>query len=190
MTGLIILAAGQSGRLGQPKQNLVLQGKTLLQRAVETALASVCDRVIVILGANGEVIRPTIDPYPVKIIHNAEWREGIASSIRLGIKDLRESAITSAILMLCDQPFVSTSILNELAERGADANIVACAYSDTVGTPVHFSSVHFEELLQLTGDEGAKKLLLKHQETVTSIPFPLGGVDIDTVEDYWKLSTR
>jgi molybdenum cofactor cytidylyltransferase len=188
MTGLIILAAGQSARLGQPKQNLVFQGKTLLQRAIEAALASVCEPVIVVLGANEEVIRPTIDSYSIQIIHNAEWREGIASSIRLGIKTLQESAVTSAILMLCDQPFVSSLLLNELIKQGANKDIVACAYNNTVGTPVLFSSAYFEELLRLTGDEGAKKLLWKHQEIVISILFPSGGVDIDTVEDYGKLS--
>ena len=188
MTGLIILAAGRSGRLGQPKQNLVLQGKTLLQRAVETALASVCDRVLVVLGANKEFIRPTIDPYPIQIIHNTEWNEGIASSIRVGIKNLQESAVTSSILMLCDQPFVSTTLLNELIKKRLEADIVACTYHDTLGTPVLFSSAHFEELMLLTGDEGAKKLILKHQEAIISIPFPLGGVDIDTVEDFGKLS--
>ena len=188
MTGLIILAAGQSGRLGQPKQNLVLQGKTLLQRAVETALASVCKPVVVILGANEEIIRPTIDPYRVKIIHNAEWREGMASSIRLGIGTLQKSAITSAILMLCDQPFVSANLLNELAKHRLDADIIACAYDDTLGTPVLFSSACFDELQLLTGDGGAKKLLLKHPETVISVAFPLGGIDIDTSEDYGRLS--
>lgn len=188
MTGLIILAAGQSGRLGQPKQNLVFQGKTLLQRAIETALASACRPVIAVLGANEKVIQPTIDQYPIKISHNTAWREGIASSITLGSKEMqKEPAVTAAILMLCDQPFVNPALLNELAKRGPETGIVACAYKDTVGIPALFSSIYFEELARLKGDEGAKKLLFKHQQMVISIPFPLGGVDIDTIEDYEKL---
>lgn len=189
MTALIILAAGESARLGRPKQNLVFEGKTLLQRAAETALSTACGPVIVVLGANAEAIRQTISQYPVEIIYNADWPEGIASSIRLGIKELQQKpGVTSVILMLCDQPLVSATLLNELVEKRADAGIVACTYENTIGTPVLFSSAYFEELQLLTGNEGAKKILLKHPATVISIPFPLGGVDIDTIEDYGRLS--
>ena len=190
MTGILILAAGESARLGQPKQNLIFKDRTLLQRAVETAFASICQPIIVMLGANEALIRPTINQYPVKIFSNADWGEGIASSIRLGVKELKLMAgITSVILMLCDQPFITTSLLNELAERGADANIVACAYNGTRGVPVLFSSAYFDEILQLTGDEGAKKLLLKYSDEVTTIPFQLGDIDIDTMEDFERSIT-
>jgi molybdenum cofactor cytidylyltransferase len=191
MTGLIILAAGESARLGQPKQNLIFQEKTLLQRAVESALASVCEQVLVILGAHDEVIKPTIRQYPVKIIHNTHWEEGMASSIRLGINELqKEPNIISVILILCDQPFVDTTLLDELAKSSSKAEIVACYYNNSLGVPVLFSSKYFEELLQLEGHDGAKKLLIKYADEVLSIPFPMGGVDIDTIEDYEKLKKR
>jgi molybdenum cofactor cytidylyltransferase len=190
MTGLVILAAGASTRLGKPKQNLIYQNNTLLQRAIETCLASVCRPIIVILGANAEVIRPTIETLPVHIFYNKEWREGIASSIKLGIAELQkfEPAITSAILMLCDQPFISTSLLNELLHAKEKKGIIASAYNDTIGAPVLFDAKYFDELSLLTGAEGAKKLLAKYPGNVHAIAFPLGGVDIDTVEDYIELS--
>jgi molybdenum cofactor cytidylyltransferase len=192
MTGVIILAAGSSSRLGVPKQNLIYQGQTLLQRAIETTLVSVCQPVIVVLGANENVIKPTIEEMPVNIISNADWQEGIASSIRLGIKEIQktEPNITSVILMLCDQPFIDFSILNVLvkAQTNNRINIAACAYNDTIGAPVLFDTIYFKDLLMLKGQEGAKKLLLKYTDKVVSIPFPLGSIDIDTVEDYEKIS--
>jgi len=193
MTGIIILAAGSSSRLGTPKQNLGYQGQTLLQRAIETALASVCRPILVVLGANETVIKPTIELTPGNIIYNSDWHEGMASSIRLGVREIQkiEPNITAVILMLCDQPFVTTAILNTLVQtkttNGSD--IVACAYNNTIGAPVLFNAVYFNDLLLLKGQEGAKKLLVKYGEMVTSVPFPLGDVDIDTVEDYEKIST-
>ncbi|HWZ13836.1 MAG TPA: nucleotidyltransferase family protein [Mucilaginibacter sp.] len=189
MTGLVILAAGASTRLGKPKQNLVYQNNTLLQRAIETALASVCRPVIVILGADAEMIRPTLGKLSVHIFYNKDWREGMASSIRLGIAELQkfEPAITSVILMLCDQPFINASLINELFHAKEKKGIIACAYNDTVGTPVLFDTKYFDELSLLTGAEGAKKLLTKYPGNVYPISFPLGGVDIDTEEDFEKL---
>jgi len=188
MTGVIILAAGESARLGQPKQNLVFGDKTLLQKSVETALASVCEPIIVVLGANAQVIRPAISHYPVNIVHNANWAEGMASSIRLGVAEAKKNPqVTSVILMLCDQPFVSTGLLNELATAGAENDIVACVYNNTAGVPALFTARYLEQLQLLTGDEGAKHLLLKYGEEVLYIPFPMGGVDIDMMDDYEKL---
>ena len=89
MTGIIILAAGSSSRLGTPKQNLGYQGQTLLQRAIETALASVCRPILVVLGANETVIKPTIELMPGNIIYNSDWHEGMASSIRLGVTEIK-----------------------------------------------------------------------------------------------------
>jgi molybdenum cofactor cytidylyltransferase len=193
MTGVIILAAGSSSRLGTPKQNLIYLGQTLLQRAIETALVSICQPVIVVLGANENVIRPTIERMPVNIISNADWQEGMASSIRLGIKELQniEPNITSVILMLCDQPFIDFSILNVLVKTQTinGGGIAACTYNDTIGAPVLFDTIYFKDLLMLKGQEGAKKLLLKYSDKVVSIPFPLGSIDIDTVEDYEKIKS-
>ncbi len=190
MTGIIILAAGSSSRLGQPKQNLVYKGKTLLQRAVETALASICETVVVVLGANTEVIKPTIANYGVEIVENSDWSEGMASSIRTGVKKVLQISpdVQSIILMLCDQPHVDTYLINLLVAAKAHLGICASSYHDTIGPPVLFDSIYFEDLLALEGTEGAKKVMYKYQEKVKEIPFAQGRIDIDTITDYERLA--
>jgi molybdenum cofactor cytidylyltransferase len=192
MTGLIILAAGSSSRLGSPKQNLLYQGQTLLQRAIQTALTSVChEKVVVVLGANEGIIRPSISDQLVYITYNPDWQEGMASSIRLGITELLriEPNIKAAILMLCDQPFVDPLLIYQLTEKKADSfsGIIACTYRDTLGVPVLFDASYFPRLLMLQGKEGAKTLIRDFPNDVASIAFPLGAIDIDTIEDYERL---
>ncbi|ASU35011.1 nucleotidyltransferase family protein [Mucilaginibacter xinganensis] len=189
MTGIIILAAGSSSRLGQPKQNLVYQGETLLQRSVRSALATGCHPVVVMLGANADVIKPTIEKFPVYIIYNENWKDGMSSSIHLGINELQKknAQISGVILMLCDQPFVDARLLNQLVQEKSQKSITACAYNSGIGPPVFFDAYYFPELLLLKGNEGAKNLILKHGDHVTTIPFPSGGIDVDTVEDFENL---
>ena len=190
MRGLIILAAGSSSRLGKPKQNLIFQGNTLLQRGIKAALNADCDEVIVILGANSDIIKPTLSDKNIRIIDNADWQEGMASSIRHGLNYLLRinPQLQSVILMLCDQPFVDTAIINQLIKAASgDKSIVACAYNGTVGPPALFTKIHFDELLTLQGNEGAKKLLIKYADEVVNVPFPLGTIDIDTIGDFERL---
>jgi molybdenum cofactor cytidylyltransferase len=192
MTGLIILAAGSSSRLGTPKQNLIYRGQTLLQRAIQTALASACcEKIVVVLGANAGVIRPVISDQLVHIAYNPDWQEGMASSIRLGIAELQklESNTTAAILMLCDQPFVDPLLIYQLTEKKAESDngIIACTYRDTLGAPALFDASYFPQLLTLKGQEGAKKLFKAFPADVLPLAFPLGAIDIDTIEDYERL---
>jgi len=195
MTGLIILAAGASNRLGTPKQNLIYQGQTLLQRAIHTALTSACcEKIVVVLGANEGVIRPNISDHQVHITYNPNWQEGIASSIRLGITELQkiEPNATAAILMVCDQPFVDPLLIYQLTEKRAENNngIIACTYKDTLGVPALFDASYFPRLLMLHGKEGAKKLIKAFSHDVLPVAFPLGAIDIDTMDDYEGLGER
>jgi molybdenum cofactor cytidylyltransferase len=193
MTGIIILAAGSSSRLGTPKQNLTYQGQTLLQRAIQTATASACsEKIVVVLGANEGMIRPNISDQVVHITYNSHWQEGMASSIRLGITELLklEPNVTGAILMLCDQPFVDPLLIYQLTEKKAENNngIIACAYRNTLGVPVLFDASYFPRLLMLQGKEGAKVLIKEFYYDVSPVAFPLGAIDIDTIDDYEELS--
>ncbi|MGZ3820587.1 MAG: nucleotidyltransferase family protein [Mucilaginibacter sp.] len=132
MTGTIILAAGESRRMGQPKQNLVFQHKTLLERAVEAALASGCKPVIVVLGANAGLIDLTTNQ-DVKLVHNPDWSEGMASSMRTGINELRKyNDVEGVLIMLCDQPFVDAKLINAMQTRQQQTGkaIVACSYGN------------------------------------------------------------
>src|SRR5258708_26723116 len=176
MTGIIILAAGSSSRLGRPKQNLVYKGKTLLERAIEAAMASVCKPVIVVLGANSDVIKQFIEDFDIALVQNAYWPEGMSSSIRAGVSELKKNApnADSAILMLCDQPFVNADLIDQLVQKKSSKPIVASAYNNTIGPPVMFDAAYFDELLLLKGQEGAKKLMMKHANDVVTLPFPKG----------------
>jgi molybdenum cofactor cytidylyltransferase len=189
--GLILLAAGPSSRLGQPKQNLRYEGETLLQRAVYTAMASVCKPLVVVLGANADTLQANLHNLPVQIVRNSQWPEGMASSIREGIAAMNEHTpnLDGAIMMVCDQPFVTTVLLDEMVrqKRLHGHTIIACAYQDTLGTPALFDKKFFPELMALEGQEGAKKLLFQHAEVVIPLDFPLGNFDIDTPQDYEAL---
>jgi molybdenum cofactor cytidylyltransferase len=192
MTGIIILAAGSSSRLGTAKQNLTYQGLTLLQRAVKTALAVQEGPVLVIVGANSEAITPTIEHQLIHVFENDEWAEGMASSIRRGVSSLQyiEPKANAALLLLCDQPFMDTNLLIEMISKKSPKGIVACAYNNTIGAPVLFDEFYFPELLLLNGQEGAKKLLSKFSAAITAIPFPSGASDVDTIADYEALTKR
>jgi molybdenum cofactor cytidylyltransferase len=191
MTGLIILAAGASTRLGRPKQNVVFKGKTLLRHAVDAGIESTCEPVIVVLGASSNLIGPPLTGLPVHLVENENWPDGMASSIHTGMHVLKRLSpeADNVIIMLCDQPFADAALLDQLVEQKAniDKNIVACAYNGTVGPPALFDSIYFDALLLLKGHEGAKKLLLKHADDVLAIPFPLGAIDVDTVADMKRL---
>lgn len=192
MTGIIILAAGSSSRLGQPKQKLLYKGKSLLQHAVEEGLASLSSLMVVVLGSDAVNNRREIKEHPdIHIVINQNWEEGMSSSIKTGITELinLEPSISQAIIMLCDQPFVDAELLNKLiAEKQLSGKaIAACTYDNTLGTPVLFDRIFFPQLLMLEGQQGAKKIIIDNEEQLVPVPFPYGNIDIDTIDDYEKL---
>ena len=190
MTGLIILAAGESSRLGFPKQTLLYKGKTLLELAIEAGLKSKCSPINVILGANGKVIEDGIKQFKINIIHNTHWSEGMSSSIRIGIENLQEANdINSVVIILCDQPFVTGAVINSLLYKQQETGkkIVASKYNEVLGVPALFNRSLFKKLLLLQGQEGAKKILNNHPDDVATIPFQKGSFDIDTLADYEDL---
>lgn len=192
--GVILLAAGNSTRLGRPKQMLLYGGLTLLQHSIQVAMESDAYPTIVVLGANGDALKKEIDGMEVHAVENREWQEGMASSIRCGIDAFTQfnRNAEGMILMVCDQPFVTASLLNELitAHRKTGKPIVACGYDNTFGPPVFFHQSLFEELLQLKGDVGARGIVRQHSDDVEVIPFPEGAYDIDTEADYERIKSN
>jgi molybdenum cofactor cytidylyltransferase len=191
MTGIIILAAGESSRMGRPKQQLPYQQQTLLQRAVHTAVSIADARVWVVLGAHYDAIKEDIATLPVQVIHNTDWQSGMGSSVSAGMQALlaEYAEASNVLIMLCDQPYVDTTLINTLlnAQNQVSNRIAACTYQGTLGVPAVFGRSYFNELLGVRGQDGAKKLLLKHESNVIKIPFENGRVDIDTAEDYQRL---
>lgn len=191
--GIVVLAAGMSSRLGSPKQLLSHGGKTLLKHAVDEATNSNAEFVVVVLGANSELFLNEIDVDKASVVENTEWQNGMASSLLRGLKAVLQRPISpdGAIFMVCDQPFVSSDILNNLIStyRETGKPIVASNYGEVIGTPAFFHQSLFKELMQLKGDEGAKKIIQQHKDEVATILFPQGRIDIDRKEDYEKLTT-
>jgi len=190
MTAAIILAAGASSRLGFAKQTLLYRGKTLLELAINAALKSKCSPVMVVLGANTAEIEPGIKNNGITILHNLNWKEGMSSSIRTAIEHIeKDPEIDSAVIMLCDQPFVNRALIDNLIykQQQKGNTIVACAYNNTIGVPALFKRSLFAGLLSLQGQEGAKKIIKAYAEDIITIPFEKGGIDIDTLTDYEDL---
>jgi molybdenum cofactor cytidylyltransferase len=190
-TGIIILAAGSSSRLGHPKQLLAYKKTTLLKNAVNEIAAIANTVIILVTGSNRELIENELDSSQIKISHNPNWESGMSSSISIGLTDLLAiyPDCESCIFTVCDQPYITQSIFeNLIAEyQKTGKGIIAAAYSETLGTPVLFDKKYFNELKALKGQEGAKKIINKFLDDTVSIPFEKGNIDIDTQEDYDKL---
>ena len=186
-----MLAGGVSSRLGSAKQLLSYNGKTLLKHAVDEATNSSADFVVVVLGANAETCINEIDAARASVVENKEWKKGMASSLIAGLKTLLQQQISvdGVIFMVCDQPFVSSLVLNNLINTHKETGkaVVASNYGEAIGPPAFFHESFFSQLMQLKGDEGAKKIIQQHKDEVATILFPEGQVDIDRKEDYEKL---
>ncbi len=190
-TGIIILAAGNSSRLDRPKQLLKYKESTLLKNTISEALKVENSSVIVVTGSNHEVIEKEISVPEITFSFNQYWETGMSSSIVKGVSQLLaiNPHCEQCILSVCDQPFVTSFIFESLIleSNKTKKGIAASAYSETLGTPVLFQKKYFQELLELKGKEGAKKLIKKYIGDVVSVPFEKGNIDIDTEEDYSKL---
>ena len=191
--GVIILAAGASTRMGQPKQLLLHRGQTLLRRAVDTALGSMCHAVVVVIGAHAELLRKEIEELPVSVAENRNWANGMSSSIQTGLRELMmtHSEIDAAVVMLADQPLVTATLINQLVDvrRNTGKGIVASAYGIVLGVPALFSREFFAEITALNANEGARQVIASHPDDVAVVCFPKAAVDVDTPRDYELLQT-
>ena len=185
---VVILAAGRSARLGRPKQSLAFDGQTLLRRTVLAALEAGIGPVYTVLGANCDSFLKDLADLPVETVENPGWEEGIASSIRKGLKEavVRVPATDGALFLLCDQPAVGPELLRNLTRLQSEttAPLAACAYEDTYGTPALFHRSLFGKLSALKGDTGARRLIAEHMDQAAFLDFPEGINDIDTEADY------
>ena len=183
-TGAIILAAGSSSRLGEPKQLLRHRGQTLVERAAQAAVDAGCAPVCIVL-ANARIDSAVVD---VKVrTLNAEWPRGIGTSIRRGLEAClaADPALEAVAILVCDQPAVSGPIVAALREKLAESarGMAAAAYSGTVGVPAIFSRKYFPKLRALPDDCGAKLLLQSYADDIAAVPFPDGALDIATPAD-------
>jgi molybdenum cofactor cytidylyltransferase len=189
----IILAAGASRRLGQPKQLVRYNSETLLARAIRVAAESGASPVIVVIGAHHEQISSSMQFDHAIAILNPHWEQGIASSIHAGLEALERlaAASTGALILPCDQLRLTADHLRTLLTAftaQAQPSIAASTYSNTLGIPAVFPRAAFPELMALQGDKGARALLLNPPCPVIAIPFDGGEIDIDSPADLDLLS--
>ncbi len=186
--GIIILAAGSSTRMGTSKQLLLVDGTPLLARSTTIALQSGISNIVVVLGANEIEHRKAIKDLPVDIAVNKDWAQGMGGTLKVGLNHLlQHNPNTNAVIvMVCDQPLLTSEHLKLLKEKFIDSQklIVASRYANTFGVPALFAKSLFSEIQGLRVEHGAKKIIEAHPDEIEAVDFTEGGIDLDTAEDY------
>jgi molybdenum cofactor cytidylyltransferase len=184
----VILAAGASKRLGQPKQLIAIQGESLIHRMARIALQA-CEPVLVVLGSGAERMKAALGDLPVRCVNNLDWEEGMASSLRAAVSALPPET-RAATFLVCDQPALDQALLEAILHLHQEhpGRRIASAYAGIRGIPALLPCQDFDAILRLRGDRGAKGMLLG--DDVLEIPFPGGEVDLDRPEDLIDLGDR
>ncbi len=188
---VLILAAGASSRMGQPKQLLPWGETTLLNHAIIQA-KEVSKEIFVVLGANKESIEKTLSN-KVSVIFNPGWEKGMGTSIAVGISEIEHNYDFNAVLiMLADQPLLDGNYLSELKQSffSNEIKIAATKYRNNHGVPAIFDNSLFQELGKLNQDYGAKKLIKKYSQELTGLNSYGKEIDIDTFETYQQLVSK
>ena len=185
VTGLI-LAAGASRRLGEPKQLLAYRGRTLLDATLSAARACGFDQLLVTLGAAGAQVRTAVDLGNAEVVENPEYSTGCSSSIAAALRSV-DSRADGLVLLLGDQPGIKPS---DVARLTADAkgSMAVCRYDDGLGHPMWFRRDMFTELSELHGDRAVWRLLHSGRYEIREVPVEGAvPVDVDTWQDYEAL---
>jgi len=191
---ILLLAAGGSSRMGKPKQLLPWGEQTLIEHQIQTLLKT-DNSVNVVLGSNSNLIIPVIEKYPVNIFINSDWERGMGSSISFGIQQIIQNfpEAEGVLITLLDQPLLTTSYFEKMLDDfqpGSQQILISRSSSGWTGVPVLFDQCYFNELTGLKNDEGAKKIVKRHEKKVILLD---GGellVDMDTMQTYQQLLNK
>jgi len=181
----VVLAAGSSRRLGQPKQVLPLDGATLLDASLSVARQSGCEPVVVVLGGAADEVRTQVDLAGVDVVENEEFGEGCATSVRSAVGALPDE-VQGLVLLLGDQPRVRVETVQELEAVARGHAVGVCEYDDGLGHPLWFDREMFSALEAMHGDKAVWKLVDGGPDAdVVRVRIP-GAVprDVDTWADY------
>ena len=195
MISAILLAAGESKRMGRPKQLLEWQGKTLIERSLESLSNSAADEIILVLGHEADRIKETLTALPIKIAINPDYKQGMASSLRRGLLAM-DPGSEAFLVLLADQPGIGPEIINTLIRAFQQADpkrgIVRPVYRGRPGHPVLIGVQYRNEALELRGDVGARRILMNHPEDILEIAVETDAVlkDIDTPAEYREYTKR
>jgi molybdenum cofactor cytidylyltransferase len=189
----ILLAAGRSSRMGQPKLLLPWGNIQLVRHVAQIALRSALDSLIVVTGHRAEHVQAALDGLPVTLVHNDAFLDGQSTSVRAGIAGLGAN-VEAALILLADQPLLQSSTIDALIAtyRQHQPRIVAPLYQGQRGNPVLFDRTLFAELNALHGDQGARPVLQVHAQQLHLVDVADEGVllDLDTPDAYQKLWAR
>jgi molybdenum cofactor cytidylyltransferase len=205
-TAAIILAAGSSSRMGGERHKLLLplEGRPVLAHVIDAALTSQARPIVVVLGHQADQVRAQIKPYTthpdIILIDNADYLQGMSTSMRMGIRMFQSNGykklissyqVDSALIMLGDQPMITSRVIDTLiiAFKATGKRIVAPLYAGKRGSPVLFEMSLFPELMEVTGDEGGRTVLERHRQEVELIEMgdALANYDVDTWEAYQQV---
>jgi len=190
MLSAIVLAAGISSRMGQNKLLMVFKGKPLIARAVDTLLASEIDEVIVVLGKEADMVREKLHGRKVRLIENPDFREGLSSSVRVGVTAVSRQA-DGIMVYLADQPLLEPADVNRILGAFAHAkeagkSIVVPFFDKQRGNPVLLDSSYRDAILGVVGDVGCKGVIKRYPDQVFVVQMESDHVirDMDTIEEY------
>ena len=191
MISAIVLAAGESKRMGQTKQLLDWEGRTILQRVLENLSRSRVDEVILVLGHEADRILQALDTHQAKVVINKNYKAGMITSIQQGLINLNDK-VEAFFIVLADQPAVGPEIFDRLISEfrrvTPQKNIVLPAFRGRRGHPALFSGKYRKEALRIEGDVGFRQVLQEHPEEILTVEMETDSIlqDIDTPDDYRK----
>lgn len=183
--GAVVLAAGLSSRMAPASKLLMNLGdRPLMRHVAQTAIDAGLNPVTVVVGHDGDAIRAAVAGLPLRIVANDDYEEGVASSIRAGVRAIA-AEVDAAVFLLGDMPLVAPRHLRSLLAAFAaepDRGICIPTYRSKRGNPVLWSARHFPHLLALSGDQGARVLFRAFDEQIVEVEMPDDGVlvDVDT----------
>lgn len=188
MISAILLAAGESKRMGELKQLMPFgQNTTIVEQAIDNLLSAAVSEVIVVVGYRAEEVIKSIVGKPVKIAINPNYRQGMSTSIIAGL-NLVDSRAQAVMLTLGDQPLINSQTINRLIEEfhNHDRGIAIPTYQGRRGHPIIFAIKYKEKLLELKGDIGGRQIVKDHPDDILEVAVNAGGIitDIDTISDY------
>src|SRR5215472_7486694 len=186
MVSAIVLAAGESRRMGRPKQLLRLGDRTLLDLALDNVRKSSVEEIVLVLGSSAAEIQQQVSTQGVRIVVNSAYEEGMGSSLRAGIAAL-DPRTQATLIVLADQPCVCPMTLNRLIEhhRSTRPQIIIPTYKGFRGNPVLLDRSVFSEAMEIQGDIGCRAIFGSHTENISKLEVDDLGVllDVDTARD-------
>jgi molybdenum cofactor cytidylyltransferase len=188
---VLILAAGAARRMNQAKMLLSFENTTILESLIEKVKEINPDAICIVTGFFHDAIIEKIKNDQVQFVFNERWEEGMSGSIKKGLAYLvqQNPLMNSILIMVADQPFISSALLHGMVQLQLETkkSIIAASYAGINGTPVLFGRDHFSSLEKLMGDKGARSILHQYPNDLITVEFPMGEIDIDTEDDYYKM---